>query len=47
MNNTAILLLVSIVVIGLIFWLVIYSGQRMERHREKTTIKPSDSGQEE
>jgi hypothetical protein len=46
MNNTAILILISIVAIGVIFWLVIYSGRRGERHREKTTIKPRDPQRE-
>jgi hypothetical protein len=47
MNNTAIFILVAIVVIGGIFWLVIYSGRRGEKHRQRTTIKPPDSRREE
>lgn len=43
MSNTAIFILVAILVIGGIFWLVIYSGRRGEKHREKTSIKPSNS----
>ncbi|HWN12136.1 MAG TPA: hypothetical protein VNO50_23105 [Pyrinomonadaceae bacterium] len=43
MSNTAIFILVAIVVIGGIFWLVIYSGRRGEKHRQKTSIKVSDS----
>ena len=43
MSNTAIFILITIVVIGGIFWLVIYSGRRGEKHRQKTSIKVSDS----
>jgi hypothetical protein len=43
MSNTAILILISIVAIAAIVWLVIYSGRRGEKHREKTTIKTRDS----
>jgi preprotein translocase subunit YajC len=43
MSNTAIFILIAIVVIGGIFWLVIYSGRRGEKHREKTSIKTSES----
>lgn len=43
MTNTAILILISVLAVGAIFWLVIYSGRRGEMHRQKTTIKPSDS----
>lgn len=43
MSNTAILILITIVAIGAIFWLVIYSGRRGEMHRQKTTIKPPES----
>ena len=43
MIKTAIFVLIAIVVIAGIFWLVIYSGRRGERHREKTSIKPSES----
>jgi hypothetical protein len=46
MSNTAIFILIAIVVIGGIFWLVIYSGRRGEKHRQKTTIKPPDSHRE-
>jgi hypothetical protein len=46
MSNTAILILIAIVVIGGIFWLVIYSGRRGQKHREETTIKPPDSRRE-
>jgi hypothetical protein len=46
MSNTAIFILIAIVVIGGIFWLVIYAGRRGEKHREKTTIKPPDSRRE-
>lgn len=43
MSNTAILILITIVAVGGIFWLVIYSGRRGEMHRQKTTIKPPES----
>ena len=43
MSNTAILILITIVAVGAIFWLVIYSGRRGETHRQKVTIKPPDS----
>lgn len=43
MSNTAIFILIAIVVIGGIFWLVIYSSRRGEKHRQKTSIKASDS----
>jgi preprotein translocase subunit YajC len=46
MSNTAIFILIAIVVIGGIFWLVIYSGRRGEKHRQRTTIKSSDSERE-
>ena len=46
MSNTAILIIVAIVVVAGIFWLVIYSSQRGEKHREQTTIKPPDSRSE-
>ena len=42
MSNTAIFILISIVVIAGIFWLVIYSGRRGEQHREQTTLRPSN-----
>ena len=35
MTNTAILILISVVAVGAIFWLVIYSGQRGEVHPAK------------
>lgn len=44
MGNTAILILITMVVVAAIFWLVIYSGRRGEMHRQKTTIKPPESG---
>ena len=43
MTNTAIFILIAIVVIGGIFWLVIYAGRRGEKYRQKTSIKVSDS----
>jgi heme/copper-type cytochrome/quinol oxidase subunit 2 len=43
MSNTAILVLISIVAVAVIFWLVIYSGRRGEKHREQTTLKTPDS----
>lgn len=43
MSNTAILILITIVAVGGIFWLVIYSGRRGEMHRQKTTIKAPES----
>ncbi len=43
MSNSAILILITIVAVGAIFWLVIYSGRRGEAHRQKTTIKPPES----
>lgn len=46
MSNTAIFILIAIVVIGGIFWLVIYSGHRGEKHRQSTTIKPANSERE-
>lgn len=47
MSNPTIFILVAILVIGGIFWLVIYSGRRGEKHRERTSIKPSESGKPE
>jgi preprotein translocase subunit YajC len=47
MSNTAIFILIAIVVIGGIFWLVIYSSRRGEKHRQKTSIKPSEASGEE
>jgi hypothetical protein len=47
MSNTAILILVAIIVVGGIFWLVIYSSRRGENHRQRTTIKSPDSHREE
>jgi hypothetical protein len=46
MSNTAIFILVAFIVVGGIFWLVIYSGRRGEKHRQSTTIKPPDSHRE-
>lgn len=46
MSNTAIFILIAIIVVGGIFWLVIYSGRRGEKHRQRTTIKPPDSHRE-
>ena len=43
MSNSAILILISIVVVASIFWLVIYSSRRGETHRQKTTIKVPES----
>jgi hypothetical protein len=43
MSNTAVLILISIVAVGAIFWLVIYSGRRGEMHRQKTTIKAPET----
>lgn len=43
MSTTAIFILIAIVVIAGIIWLVIYSGRRGEKHRQKTSIKASDS----
>jgi hypothetical protein len=42
MSNIAIFILVAILVIGGIFWLVIYAGRRGEKHRERTSIRPSE-----
>ena len=44
MGNSAILILITILAFGAIFWLVIYSGRRGEMHRQKTTIRPRESG---
>jgi len=46
MSNTAIFILIAVAVIGAIFWLVIYAGRRGEKHRERTSIKPTDSRRE-
>ncbi|HKO43823.1 MAG TPA: hypothetical protein VJU84_11155 [Pyrinomonadaceae bacterium] len=43
MSNTAIFILVAIIVVGGIFWLVMYSGRRGEKHRQSTSIKTPDS----
>ncbi|HSE33266.1 MAG TPA: hypothetical protein VLA93_16965 [Pyrinomonadaceae bacterium] len=43
MTNTAILVLITILAVGAIFWLVIYSGRRGEAHRQQTTLKPPES----
>jgi preprotein translocase subunit YajC len=42
MSTTAILILITIVAFGAIFWLVIYSGRRREMHRQQTTLKPPE-----
>jgi hypothetical protein len=47
MSTTAIFILITILVIGGIFWIVIYSGRRGENHRQKTSIKPPESPREE
>lgn len=47
MSNTAIFIFAAILVIGGIFWLVIYSGRRGEKHRERTSIKPAESRRQE
>ena len=46
MSNTAIFILIAVAVIGAIFWLVIYAGRRGEKHRERTSIKPTESRSE-
>lgn len=46
MTNTAVFILISILVVAGIFWLVIYAGRRGEMHRQRTTIKPPDSHRE-
>jgi len=46
MTDTAVFILISILVIAGIFWLVIYAGRRGEMHRQRTTIKPPDSHRE-
>lgn len=43
MSNGAIIILITVAAVGVIFWLVIYSGRRGEMHRQKTTIKPPES----
>lgn len=43
MSTTAILILITIVAVGAIFWIVIYSARRGEMHRAKTTIKAPES----
>ncbi len=43
MSNSAMLILMTILAIGVIFWLVIYAGRRGEMHRQKTTIRPPES----
>ncbi|MBA3513813.1 MAG: hypothetical protein H0T77_05500 [Pyrinomonadaceae bacterium] len=43
MSTTAIVILIAILATGVIFWLVIYSGRRGEKHREKTSIRPPES----
>jgi len=46
MTNTAVFILIAIVVVAGIFWLVIYASKRGEKHRLKTSIKPPDSHRE-
>ena len=46
MSNTAIFILIAVAVIGAIFWLVIYASRRGEKHRERTSIKPTESPRE-
>lgn len=43
MSNTAILILITILAFGAVFWLVMYSGRRREMHRQQTTLKPPES----
>lgn len=43
MSNSAILILITILAVGAIFWLVIYSRRRGEMHRQKITINPPES----
>jgi hypothetical protein len=43
MSNTAIFILVAIVVVAGIFWLVIFQRRRGEQHREQTTLRPTDT----
>lgn len=43
MSNSAVLILITILAVGAIFWLVIYSSRRGEMHRQKTTIRPPES----
>ncbi|HEU4508438.1 MAG TPA: hypothetical protein VFR78_09395 [Pyrinomonadaceae bacterium] len=46
MSTTAILILISIAAVGIIFWIVVYSGRRGEMHRARTTIKPTESNRQ-
>ena len=43
MSGTVIFIITLIVAVGLIVWFVFFSGRRGEEHRQKTTLKPSDS----
>lgn len=47
MISTAIFFLIAILVLGGIFWVVVYSGRRGEQHRQRTTIKPPEVRGEE
>ena len=44
MDNTVIFtLVVSVIVLGGIFWLVVYSRKQSQKHTMKTSIKPPES----
>ena len=42
MITTALFFLLAVLVLGGIFWVVVYSGRRGEQHRQKTSIKPPE-----
>ena len=44
MDNTIIFtLVVAVIVLGGIFWLVVYSRKQSQKHTMKTSIKPPES----
>ena len=43
MDNTVLFVIIAALVIGAIFWLVIYSRKRGQRHTAETSIRPPDT----
>lgn len=43
MDNTILFVIIGVVVVGVIFWIVIYSGKRGRKHIAQTSIRAQES----
>ena len=43
MDNTILFVIIAAVVVGFIFWIVIYSGKRGRKHLAQTSIRTQQS----